>query len=138
MARTGKTLSVVTNAFIRDKTTTSGEMVGYWWSGGPDVRDWSMTMNQAVEAAYGNEDSVEPKYLRVGLVDYVLTANLYKEVGTLFNDNQISICTSEFQLTGKLQTKGYTFAGVTELGTYSHTFETSALNDATGTVIQTI
>ena len=138
MAQAGKASTIVTNNFIRDPTSSSGQMVGYWWSGGPDVRDWSLTMSQAVELVYGNKNSIEPLYLRYGLVDYILTANIYKEVGTLFPDDTIAICTTKFQLTGKLQAKGYTFSGVTELGTYAHTFETSALNDASGTVIQVV
>ena len=136
MSKTGKSAAGVANVFIRDSTTPSGQMVGYWWSGGPDVKDWSLTVSQSVEAMYGNEDSVEPLYLRVGLIDYVLTANLYAD--NFAEQDKISICTSKFQLTGMLQAKGYAYAGVTELGTYSHTFETSALNDSNSTVIQSI
>jgi hypothetical protein len=111
----------VANAFIRDD-----EPLGYWYSGNTDVRDWAFTMNQAVTPMYTNQDTMAPRYLKVGLVDYNLAVTTYDAV---IAHNTINIKTKSFTLTGVTTEEGYAFAGVTDLGNYRHTFETAA--DAT-------
>jgi|ETNvirnome_2_300_1030623.scaffolds.fasta_scaffold15734_1 hypothetical protein len=119
----------VKNAFIRTE-----EPLGYWWSGNSDVRDWSLTMNQNVIPMYSNQNVSAPKYLKVGLVDYSLQVTTYDAVQT---HNVIYVATTSFTLTGNTTSEGYSFGGVTELGTYTHTFETAALMSAGsgGTII---
>lgn len=46
----------VANNFIRDQT-----YYGYWYSGGVDVRDWSLSMSQTVTPVYTNRVKSEPK-----------------------------------------------------------------------------
>ena len=99
--------------------------LGYWWSGGTDIKEWTFTMNQAVTPMYLNKDVMTPQYLLVGLIDFQLEVTLYNS-GT---PSTIAIHTSSFTLTGVSTAFGYTFNGVTDLGMYSHTFVTAA--DAT-------
>lgn len=108
----------VDNNFIRDD-----EPLGYWYSGNTDVRDWSLTMNQAVEPVYRNEDSTAPRYLKVGLVDYSLAVTTFDAV---IAHSSIDIKTNTFSLTGVTTSSEYAFAGITDLGNYRHTFETAA------------
>jgi hypothetical protein len=122
----------VTNDYILDdyygaSPVTVNQPLGYWWSGGPDIKEWTFTMNQAVEPMYQNKNVMDPKYLLVGLIDFQLEVTLYV-AGT---PSTIAIRTSSFTLTGVTTTKGYTFNGVTDLGMYSHTFVTAA-NAASG------
>lgn len=119
MAATEHSSSVsVTNDFIRTE-----EPLGYWWSGNTDVRDWSFTMNQNVTPMYGNANTTVPRYLKVGLVDYSLQVTTYDGVQ---QHSTIYIATTSFSLTGNTTAEGYSFGGVTELGMYTHTFETAA------------
>jgi len=132
MAKSAKTVSLVTNNYILDDyygatPVTGNQPVGYWWSGGADVKEWTFTMNQAVEPMYANTNPApptpdDPQYLRVGLIDYQLDVTLYA-AGT---PSTINICTTAFTLTGVTTSKGYTFNGVTDLGMYNHTFITAA------------
>lgn len=99
---------------------------GYWYSGNTDVRDWNFTMTQDVQPVYSNENIMEPKYLKVGLITYSLQVTTYDAV---IAHTSISVATASFNLSGVTTGEGYTFNGITDLGMYSHTFETSA--DAT-------
>lgn len=123
----GKASSNVTNNYILDdyygvSSSTDNQPIGYWWSGGPDVKDWTFSMSQSVEAVYLNQNSKDPKYLRVGLIEYDLEVTLY-ESGT---PGSISIRGTTFTITGVTTEKGYSYNGVSDLGTYSHSFSSSA------------
>ena len=135
MATNGRTPGSVTNAYVLNYNITPNQRpLGYWWSGNTDVRDWTLTMNQAVEPMYGNEDTTIPRYLKVGLVEYTLDVVCYQEQ----SHNVINICTEAFTLTGVRISKGYNFNGVTDLGMYSHSFTTApslASAGSDGTVI---
>ncbi len=111
----------VANAFVRDD-----EPLGYWYSGNTDVRDWTFSMNQALTPMYGNQNSKTPLYIKVGMVDYSLSVTTFDAIQ---NHNVINIKTSSFTLTGVTTSEEYSFAGITDLGNYRHTFETAA--DAT-------
>ena len=108
----------VDNDFIRDDTP-----LGYWRSGNTDVRDWTLTMNQAAEPVYVNESTTTPRYIRVGLISFSLQVTTYEAVQT---HNDITIATASFTLSGDTASEGFQFVGVTELGQYTHLFETSA------------
>jgi len=108
----------VANDFIRDD-----EPLGYWYSGNTDVREWTLTMNQAAEPAYRNENSKAPRYIKVGLVDYSLSVTTFDAIVA---HSTINIKTRTFTLTGVTTSSGYSFAGVTDLGVYQHTFDTAA------------
>lgn len=132
MAKDVKSVGAVTNDYILDDyygmtPVTNNQPLGYWWSGGPDIKEWTFTMNQAVEPMYLNKNVMTPQYLLVGLIDFQLDVILYV-AGT---PSTIAIHTSSFTLTGVSTTQGYTFNGVTDLGMYSHTFVTAA-NAASG------
>jgi hypothetical protein len=119
----------VANNFIRDD-----EPLGYWYSGNTDVRDWTFSMNQATEPVYRNENSKAPRYIKVGLVDYSLAVTTFDAV---IAHSTINIKTSAFTLTGVTTSSEYSFAGVTDLGTYRHTFETAASSASSGGIIIT-
>ena len=110
---------LVDNDFIRD----TDPPLGYWYSGNTDVRDWSFGMNQAVTPMYVNRDEVVPRYLKVGLIDFSLSVTTYEAIQA---HTVINIATSAFTLTGVTTSEGYSFGGMTELGTYSHQFDTAA------------
>jgi hypothetical protein len=97
---------------------------GYWWSGNTDVKEWTFTMNQAVEPVYLNENVTSPRYLRVGLIDYTLDVTLYQE----WNLAAIGIMTKTFTLIASAvnAAKSFAFNGVTELGTYGYSFTSAA------------
>ena len=117
----------VANAFVRDD-----EPLGYWYSGNTDVRDWTFTMNQSAEPMYTNADTKAPRYIKVGLVDYSLAVTTYDAV---IAHSTINIKTNSFTLTGVTTEEGYSFAGVTDLGNYRHTFETAADAASSGGII---
>jgi hypothetical protein len=102
---------------------------GYWWSGNDYVKEWTFTMNQAVEPVYLNEDVMTPRYLKVGLIDYTLDVTLYQE----WNLTAIGIMTKTFTLVASAVSgsKSFMFNGVSELGTYGYSF-TSAASATTG------
>ena len=105
---------------------TGNTPLGYWWSGGTDVKDWTLAMNQAVEPVYVNKAGAtptSPKYLKTGLIDFNLDVNLYAE--HLSDPSSIKIATSTFTLTGITTASGHHFNGVSDLGTYSHSFTTA-------------
>jgi hypothetical protein len=119
----------VANAFLRDD-----EPLGYWYSGNTDVRDWTFTMNQATTPVYRNENSQSPRYIKVGMVDYSLAVTTFDAV---IAHSTINIKTSSFTLTGVTTSSEYSFAGVTDIGTYRHTFETAASSASSGGIIIT-
>jgi hypothetical protein len=108
----------VTNNYI-----LSSAPVGYWYSGGTDIRDWTLTMNQNVEPVYGNANTMTPKYLKTGLIDFTLDVSLYAE--HIADDDSVVVATSSVTLYGVTTSAGHRFNGVSDLGTYSHSFTTS-------------
>lgn len=135
MSATARSNVLITNNYILG--TTDNTPLGYWWSGGADIRDWTLTMNQAVEPMYGNQNIMTPKYLKTGLIDFSLDVNLYVE-HVEPTGNSITIATSSFTLTGVTTARGHRFNGITDLGTYSHNFITApnlGTSDASGVII---
>jgi hypothetical protein len=119
----------VVNDFIRN----SDVPLGYWWSGGADIRDWNFVMSQAVTSVYQNKNTPEPRYLKIGEIEYMLTVNLYNDHG--YDDKTIQVASETFQLTGITTGHGYSFNGITDLGTYSHTFTSAAGPNGSNSVI---
>ena len=114
---------VADNYILRD---AAHQPYGYWYSGNTDVRDWSLSMTQDVQPVYSNENTMDPRYMKVGLVVYSLQVTTYDAVQA---HDTIGVATSSFTLQGETNAEGYTFNGITDLGMYSHTFESSS--DAT-------
>jgi len=117
---------IVDNNYIRQSRSvlpSNNVPIGYWYSGATDVRDWSLSMNQNVTPVYTNENTVNPRYLKYGLFDFSLSVTTYEAVVA---HTAISIATSTFTLTGLTASSGFSFAGITDLGNYTHLFETSA------------
>jgi len=108
----------VPNDFIRDQT-----LLGYWWSGNTDVCEWDLTISQNVVPVYVNQDTLNPRYLRVGAWDVTLNVTTLEQLQA---HSSVSIFTSTFILIGETTAKGYNFGGQTELGTYTHTFDANA------------
>lgn len=108
----------VLNDFIRDD-----EPYAYWYSGNTDVREWTFTLNQSLTPMYVNQDTMLPRYLKVGLIDFSLQVTTYEQ---LHAHSTIHIATSSFTLTGVTAGSGYSYGGITELGNYNHQFETAA------------
>lgn len=131
----------VVNDYILETASGGGTNVpfGYWWSGGTDVREWTLTMNQAVEPVYVNENISSPtpdppRYMKIGLIEYTLDVGLYSDL----TPSTITISSSSFTLTGRTGVKGYSFAGLTDLGMYTHSFITGAdASTGSGAVIIT-
>lgn len=119
----------VANAFIRDN-----EPLGYWYSGNTDVRDWTFSMSQSAEPVYRNENSQAPRYIKVGLIDYSLAVTTFDAV---IAHSTINIKTSAFTLTGVTTSSEYSYGGLTDLGTYRHTFETAASSSGSDGIIIT-
>lgn len=116
--------SVVNNNILHDATQ---QPYGYWYSGNTDVRDWNFSMSQDVQPVYSNElsgsDPQEPRYMKVGLVTYNLQVTTYDAVQP---HSSIQVATASFTLSGVTSAEGYTFNGLTDLGMYTHTFESAA------------
>jgi hypothetical protein len=121
MSLTGISSGGGSNAYIFDDVP-----LGYWWSGNTAVRNWSFSMSQDVTPVYSNQNIMTPRYLKVGLVSYTLDVTTY----TTANLDTINIATKTFTLTGDTTGYGYIYGGQTDLGTYSHTFETAAVASA--------
>ena len=111
--------------------TPDDQPIAYWWSGADDVRDWTFNYTQGVTPMYGNTTTMDPKYMIGGLVTYSLQVTTYSE---LIHD-AVSIATTSFTLTGVTTEKGYTFNGPTDLGMYSHSFETASDTGASDGII---
>jgi hypothetical protein len=105
----------VTNAFIRDQVP-----LGYWYSGNTDVREWTFTVNQDVQGVYLNQDTVWPRYLRIGLWDATLEVTTFDQI---IEHDAVKISTSTFTIVGNTGGSGYTLGGQTDLGTYTHRFD---------------
>lgn len=132
--------ATVTNDFIRDDAT-KGYLIGYWWTGAHSdlkVKSWTLTMTQDVQAAYGNLNSVEPLYLRVGLVEYSLVVESYTRMSYPNQSNVVRISTDSFTLTGNTNEEGFQYNGVTDLGTYSYTFSTGSTDGTSNMSVLTI
>jgi len=132
-------------AYYRDGTEVDGDIpLGYWYSGsstsGVEVRDWVLSMQQPVTPVYTNKvdvmsvAQVAPTYMRVGLWTFELSVTTYDELEPLA---AISIKGVNFTITGNTVSSGYNFNGTTDLGTFSHTFESgaAATSGSSGTVI---
>jgi hypothetical protein len=132
MAIAEKVSGTVTNDYILNYDDDSdNQPAAYWWSGGTDIRDWTFTCTQDVAPMYANRTEQEPKYLRAGLIGYTLVVTTYSELVV----DTIQIMASSFVLTGKTTAKGYAFNGATDLGMFSHTFETTASDSSDAVVI---
>lgn len=123
--------STISNEFIRhdmvDRENPKHEPLGYWYSGNTDVRDWTFTMNQNTQPVYGNTDGKSPLYIIVGLVTYTLSVTTYSQQ----QHDAIDIQTKNFTIKGATTSQEYAFGGPTDLGSYSHNFE-SAVDADTG------
>jgi hypothetical protein len=133
LAKTGKSAGATTNAFIRDTAVP----MGYWYtgndSGSDDLKEWTLSMTQDAELAYLNQNTPEPGYIRVGLVSYTLDVTSYNELGA--DQDKIKIATTTFTLTGKTSGKGFSFGGVSDMGTYHYTFETGSDDGYSDTLV---
>jgi len=121
------------------KFSRENEMIGYWASGNTNVRDWSLTWNQAIEPMYLNglndEDDRWPRYLKVGMVDASLDVTTMDRI---YRHDTITIGTTTFSIHGDTQSFGYSFNGSADVGTYSHSFASGPdLTDGSGAVILT-
>jgi len=99
---------------------------GYWYSGRPNIREWTFTFNQEVSPIYSNQNTMYPRYLRVGMLDCNLEVTTYEQ---FYEYDQVQILTTNFKIVGKTNAKGYSFNGPTDLGMFRHTFESGV--DAT-------
>jgi hypothetical protein len=115
---TGWASHAVANGFIRDD-----EPLGYWYSGNTKVREWTFSFSQSVSPMYGNVNSTDPRYLKVGTVEYSLEVVTYDSIQT---HSDINISTRTFTLTGVSTGRGFTFGGQTDLGAYRYSFTTAA------------
>ena len=133
LAKTAKVAGGTPNAFIRDTAIP----LGYWYTGGgssDNIRDWSLTMAQEAQLVYRNEDSMDPGYIKVGLVSYVLSVTSYNSITA---PASINIGTSSFTLTGNTTGSGFSYGGITDVGSYSYTFETSSSTGKSNAVVIT-
>ena len=125
LAKAGRAAATVTNDFIRDDSP----LLAFWHTGtdstSDKVKDWSFTMTQDATLVYRNEDTMVPHYIKVGLVTYSLAINTYTQITT---PSKIKIKTTTFTLTGDTTANGFSYGGLTDLGSYSYTFETAALS----------
>lgn len=119
--------------FSDDEEDQQNVPLAYWQSGNVGVRDWTLTMNQDVTPMYGNQNTMSPHYLLVGLINYSLSVTTYEQIR---EHSSITILTTGFQLQGNTASRGYSYGGQTELGGYTHNFETAAdANAGAGAVI---
>jgi hypothetical protein len=95
--------------------------VGYWASGGGDVKDWSLSFSQQVEPIYLNSAEVWPRGMRIGLIEATLEVSTFSR--NLKQD--VIIATSGVTLTGYTASQGYSFNGAGDVGTYKHSFTTA-------------
>jgi len=132
----------VLNQFIRDQ-----EPFGYWYSGDSSIAisDWSFSLTQELSPVYTNNyyraqaDSsyyVRPSYFHVGLWSMTFDVTTF-ENPPAETFNHISVATKTFTLTGDRSSAGYNFGGQGAMGTYTHSFESSAAfaAGAGGTII---
>lgn len=134
VAPTAYQAGTVANAFIRDPSDTSGEVVGYWWSGAKSplkAKSWTLSMTQEATPVYGNFDSKEPLYMKVGITEYMLEVETFNTL--LAGDSDVVyICTNTFTLKGSAHEKSFQFNGVSELGTYRYAFSTGVVTAGDG------
>ena len=134
VGKTGKQFGApMAYAFIRDTNIP----MGYWNTGTADdddnVREWTFTMSQEATPVYLNVSNLapepeDPAYIKIGLVSYKLDVTTYKNIFPSLTSAPIIIATDTFTLTGRTLGTGFSFGGITDLGTYSYTFETSSQN----------
>jgi len=102
---------------------------GYWYSGNTDVRDWSFAWNQELTPVWYNDGGTTPqppRYIKIGMIEAQLDVTTYDQ---LHQYNNVSIVAKTFTLTGITTSEGHQYGGLTDLGTYQHSFATAA--DAT-------
>jgi hypothetical protein len=117
--------------------------MGYWYSGNQNVKDWSLAMSQEVVPVYLNKDVTTPQYMRVGMIGFTLQVSTYEALyptgyspTPTAGTDKVKISTSAFTITGKVTAENKSFNGPSELGGYSHTFETSSdTGDSSGIII---
>lgn len=114
--------------------------VGYWASGNEDVRDWTLTYTQVAEPVYLNgindTDDRYCRYIKVGGLTYTLDVTTFNQI---YEYDNIVISTKNFTVVGNTKSEGYTFGGATEIGTFSHNFESavpySSVSGSSGAVL---
>jgi hypothetical protein len=104
-----------TGIFMREN-----EPVGYWASGGGNIRDWSLSFSQPVDPQYLNGDDMWPLYMKVGICDATLEIGSYDRTF----ENTVIIATAGATITGYVGSDGYSFNGASDVGTYRHSFLT--------------
>jgi hypothetical protein len=112
--------------------------LGYWTTGSATpglIRGWTLTMTQDAELVYKNENSMEPDYIKIGLVMYSLQVTTYRNLASALDT--ILIMTSSFTLSGHTTGAGFSFGGVTDLGSYNYTFETASPDENSNTLVIT-
>ena len=118
------------DVYLSPATTLS---FGYWFSGRTDmqVKDWSLSFNQAITPVYLNQiddlDTTVPRYLKVGVIDASLSLTTYTDPLALPSPpNSIAVATSTFSIVGSRTSVGYSFSP-TEIGTFQHQFNSAAV-----------
>lgn len=133
LALLGKKVGATPHVFLRDV-----EPLAYWYTGtGPsdNIKDWTLSMSQEAELVYKNENSTQPAYIKVGGVSYTLAVTSYENLFPAGTTTPITIGTSSFTLTGRPTVRGFAFGGITDIGSYSYTFETSSQTGRSNAVV---
>lgn len=135
LAKAGKVVGASGTTFLRDKAP-----LGYWYTGtgtSDNVKDWNLSMTQDASLVYTNEDTMEPDYIKVGGVSYELSVTTFEDLFPAGTTQSISIGTSAFTLTGRPVGRGFSFGGITDVGSYSYTFETSSQDGSSNALVIT-
>lgn len=116
--------------------------MGYWYAGVPGlkIKSWSLMFTQNLSPVFlNNSGSIYPKYLKAGLTSFTLNMTTFSPLGgTEMPGKYVLIGASAFKVYGSTTESGYTFGGQTDVGTYSHVFESSALNVSSGSIIDDV
>lgn len=122
-------------SFLSPLTTTP---YGYWYSGSAtyQVNDWSLDYSQSVSAVHlnqiGDADNALPRYMKVQTQETSLKLNTYDEISST---NQIVVATKTFTIVGTKTSKGYSFNGPTNVGTFSYDFASAAITAPDETIL---
>lgn len=118
--------------YLSDVNEPLNKPIAYWYSGNTDVREWGLSFSQDLTPVYANEDSTNPKYFKVGEIEYTLDVTTFNDIEE--HDN-VEIHVNNYTISGDTVSEGYNYEGAGSRGSYTHSFGSGSITTSDATVL---
>ena len=113
-------ISSLSKSYLFQPDNVDGQLVKYWHTGAFGVESFTININQSLTPVYLNVDDMKPQYIRAGLWDLSFEINAWDD---WYEHEELKLGKRRLKiLNGESTTWNYSYGGLTETGSHSHTY----------------